>query len=197
MKKQIPLTRNIISDKKIQKIRRAIKSLKNITGFSRQAEENDASKLTAFLKDPEISSPIYMLPEQINLSTVSNFIHQHLKETQKGEGILMISEDANKEITAYYDIQFWPQWAASEMSGAIRRSNQGSGKGSLGASIVFQWLFEKIGVDLICETCAIGNVRTVKLLKKAGFIFKGEIKSKLPNGEFRPSLYWELHKNQF
>jgi hypothetical protein len=196
MKKKIPLTRNVISDERINKIRDAVRSLKDIAGFARQANTNDASKLTAFLKDPQISSPIYTLPEQINLSTVSDFINQHLQEAKKGEGILMVSEDANSQINAYYDIQFWPQWAASELSGAIQVCDQNVGKGSLGAGIIFRWLFEKIGVDLICETCALDNFRTAKLLKKAGFILKGKIKSKLPNGGFRPSLYWELHKNK-
>ena len=196
MKKEIPLTRKTISDERINKISEAVKRIKNITGFARQASKDDAAKLAAFLQDPQISSPIYMLPEQINLSTVSDFINQHLQETKKGEGILMISEDANNNINAYYDIQFWPQWAASELSGAIQVCDQNVGKGSLGAGIVFRWLFEKIGVDLICETCALDNFRTAKLLKKAGFILKGKIKSKLPNGGFRPSLYWELHKNK-
>lgn len=62
------------------------------------------------------------------------------------------------------------------------------------AAKVFNWLFDTVGVDLICETAALDNIRTARLLESIGFKFMGEINSQLANGEQRPSLYWELSK---
>lgn len=109
----------------------------------------------------------------------------------------MISTDEDGRASAYHDIKIWPQWAACELSGAIRRDRQNTGHGSSGATIAFRWLFEVIGIDLICETAALDNVRTARLLEKIGFIFRGKINSKLSGGGLRPSLYWELERENW
>jgi len=106
----------------------------------------------------------------------------------------MISVDDRGEAHGYHDFQFWPQWSACELGGAIRADRQSAGQGSTGAMAAFNWLFEVIGVDLICETAALDNVRTARLLERIGFSYKGEIESKLPGGGLRPSRYWELGK---
>ncbi|MCG8432600.1 MAG: GNAT family N-acetyltransferase, partial [Gammaproteobacteria bacterium] len=95
-------------------------------------------------------------------------------------------------VSSYHDFKFWPQWAACELGGAIRQDRQNKGQGGTGAAMAFSWLFDVIGVDLICETAALDNLRTARLLERIGFIYKGEIESRLPGGGVRPSRYWEL-----
>jgi RimJ/RimL family protein N-acetyltransferase len=102
--------------------------------------------------------------------------------------------DDENTVAAYHDIQFWPQWAACELGGAIRIDRQGAGAGVGGAATAFNWLFDVIGVDLICETAALDNHRTARLLEKLGFMFQGQIESALPGGGTRPSKCWEMTK---
>jgi len=193
----IPLTRNTASKEKESQIRNAVRNAENIPELACLARENDVDALTFLLEDPLISIPIYTLPDQINRNTVANFIERHLLERERGEGLLMISTDEDGGASAYHDIKIWPQWAACELGGAIRRDRQNTGHGSSGATIAFRWLFEVIGIDLICETAALDNVRTARLLEKIGFIFRGKISSKLSGEGFRPSLYWELERENW
>ncbi|MDP6413537.1 MAG: GNAT family protein [Gammaproteobacteria bacterium] len=109
----------------------------------------------------------------------------------------MITCDDAGEVSGYQDIQVWPQWAACEFGGAIRGNRQNTGQGGLGVAITVAWLFDEIGVDLICETAALDNVRTARLLERIGFTFKGEIQGNLIDGTVRPSLYWELTRDEW
>ena len=193
----IPLTRNTASKEKESRIRNAVRNAENIPELACLARENDVDALTFLLEDPLISIPIYTLPDQINRNTVANFIERHLLERERGEGLLMISTDEDGGASAYHDIKIWPQWAACELGGAIRRDRQNTGHGSSGATIAFRWLFEVIGIDLICETAALDNVRTARLLEGIGFTFRGEISSKLSGGGLRPSLCWELERKNW
>jgi RimJ/RimL family protein N-acetyltransferase len=193
----IPLTRNTASKEKESQIRNAVRNAENIPELACLARENDVDALTFLLEDPLISTPIYTLPDQINRNTVANFIERHLLERERGEGLLMISTDEDGGASAYHDIKIWPQWAACELGGAIRRDRQNTGHGSSGATIAFRWLFEVIGIDLICETAALDNVRTARLLEGIGFTFRGEISSKLSGGGLRPSLCWELERKNW
>ncbi len=189
---ELPLTRIAASKDRQARIRDAVSKTENLARIARVARESDVDALTALLSDPQISAPIYTLPDQINQDTVASFIEQHLVERECGEGLLMVSIDESGVASAYHDIQFWPQWAACELGGAIRRNRQNSGQGGAGATVAFGWLFEVIGVDLICETAALDNARTARLLERIGFTYKGEIESKLSGGGLRPSHYWEL-----
>lgn len=193
----IPLTRNAASKKKEAQIRNAVRAAGNLADLAHLAQKTDVKALTILLEDPQISGPIYTLPDQINVRTVGSFIEDHLAERERGEGLLMIGTDEDGSVNAYHDIKIWPQWAACELGGAIRRDRQNSGQGSAGAALAFSWLFEVIGVDLICETAAIDNFRTAKLLERIGFIYGGEIESNLPDGGLRPSHYWELEKSNW
>ncbi|MCP3996595.1 MAG: GNAT family N-acetyltransferase [bacterium] len=194
---ELPLTRIAASKERQARIRDAVSKAENLAGIARVAREGDVDALTALLSDPQISEPIYTLPGQIDQDTVANFIEQHLAERECGEGLLMVSTDESGVASAYYDIQFWPQWAACELGGAIRRDRQASGQGGTGATVAFGWLFEVIGVDLICETAALDNARTARLLERIGFTYKGEIESKLSGGGMRPSRYWELARTDW
>lgn len=190
----LPLTRIPASQSKQQLIRNAVTNTERQGEMARIARASDTAALTELLSDPEISQVIYTLPTQINHDTVGAFIDQHLDERERGEGLLMLSGEEGSPATAYYDIQVWPQWAACELGGAISSKHQNTGRGGSGALDMFSWLFDVIGVDLICETAALDNVRTAKLLNRIGFTYMGEIESKLAGGGQRPSHYWELNR---
>ncbi|HXI86843.1 MAG TPA: GNAT family protein, partial [Parvularculaceae bacterium] len=163
----------------------------------RAAELADAEALTAMLADPAVSAPVYTLPKPITLETVAAFIARHLEEREAGRGLLLIGLDEIGAVAGYHDIQIWPEWAASELGGAIRPDRQSAGAGGPGAAAAFDWLFEVIGVDLICETAALDNIRTARLLERIGFVSKGEIESALPGGGARASRYWELTRGEW
>jgi len=194
---ELPLTRIAVNTKKQASIRDAVSKAEILAGTAHVAREKDVDALTALLADPQISEPIYTLPSLINHDTVATFVDRHLDERKRGEGLLMISNDESGAATGYHDIQFWPQWAACELGGAIRSDRQNTGQGGAGAGAAFDWLFQVIGVDLICETAALDNVRTARLLERLGFTYKGEIESKLFDGGLRPSRYWELNKTDW
>lgn len=194
---ELPITRVAASTEKQNVIRNAVSRVESLAGIARLAREQDVDALTALLADPHISGRIYTLPGVINHDTIATFIDQHLAERKRGEGLLMVSIDEDGVASGYHDIQFWPQWAACELGGAIRRERQNTGQGGAGAAAVFTWLFEVIGVELICETAALDNVRTARLLGRLGFTDKGEIASTLPDGGTRPSRYWELSKAEW
>lgn len=193
----IPLTKNPASVTQQQQLRQSIKNTTGIPGIAHVANQADINELTALLIDPKVSTPIYTLPPIISLQTITEFVVDHLSEREQGQGLLMISTDNSGIASAYYDIQFWPQWNACELGGAMRPDMQNSGQGSRGAATVFDWLFDIIGIDLICETAGLDNIRTSRLLESIGFKFKGEISSSLANGKQRPSNYWELSKSDW
>lgn len=193
----IPRTRNLVSEERQQAIREAVQRCRGIPQLSRVVTEDDVHRLTDLFSDPSLSAPIYTLPTVINHETVAAFIDKHLAEQRLGEGLLMINVDDNDRAVGYYDVQVWPQWAACELGGAIRGDRQNSGQGSAGALTTFNWLFDALGVDLICETAALDNIRTARLLERIGFKYMGEIESVLPDGGTRPSRYWEMSKQDW
>jgi RimJ/RimL family protein N-acetyltransferase len=193
----IPKTRNLVSEERQQAIREAVQRCRGIPQLSRVVTEDDVHRLTDLFSDPSLSAPIYTLPTVINHETVAAFIDKHLAEQRLGEGLLMINVDDNDRAVGYYDVQVWPQWAACELGGAIRGDRQNSGQGGAGALTTFNWLFDALGVDLICETAALDNIRTARLLERIGFKYLGEIESVLPDGGTRPSRYWEMSKQDW
>ncbi len=193
----IPKTRNLVSEERQQAIREAVQRCRGIPQLSRVVTEDDVHRLTDLFSDPSLSAPIYTLPTVINHETVAAFIDKHLAEQRLGKGLLMINVDDNDRAVGYYDVQVWPQWAACELGGAIRGDRQNSGQGSAGALTTFNWLFDALGVDLICETAALDNIRTARLLERIGFKYMGEIESVLPDGGTRPSRYWEMSKQDW
>lgn len=193
----IPLTRIAAPPEKQAAIRNAVRAVATAPGGARVATIEDAEALTAMLADPAVADPIYTLPKPITLDSVTAFIARHLEERDDGRGLLLIGVDEAGAVAGYHDIQVWPEWAACELGGAIRPDRQGAGAGIAGAAAAFDWMFEEIGVDLICETAALDNVRTARLLERIGFTDKGEIESALPGGGARPSRYWELTRRQW
>ncbi len=195
---KIPLTRIQASAGKEDAIRRAVRAVSFPQGSLRRiATSEDAPAFHALICDPRVSGPIYTLPKPPTLEAARAFIETHLDEKARGEGLLILEFDKAGGVCAYHDIQFWPEFAAAELGGAIRPDLQNEGVGSAGAAAAFDWLFAVIGVDLICETAALDNIRTRRLLERIGFRLVDEIESELPGGGARQSLYFELTRREW
>ncbi|MFN3959642.1 MAG: GNAT family N-acetyltransferase [Parvularculaceae bacterium] len=194
----IPLTRIPASPEKARAIRAALRAVAFPAAGARIiAAAPDADRFFALIKDPAISAPIYTLPKPVTLETSLAFITRHIEEKARGEGLLILDLDENGAVAGYHDIQIWPEWSAAELGGAIRTDRQGAGQGGAGAAAAFAWLFGVIGVDLICETAALDNIRTHRLLERIGFRRVGEIDSDLPGGGVRRSVYFELARSDW
>jgi RimJ/RimL family protein N-acetyltransferase len=192
---KIPLTRVLAEKGKAEAIRAAVRAVRLPDGAPRKlAQREDAEPFYDFIRNPAVSESIYTLPKPVTLGSTSVFIERHIDEQARGEGLLMLDIDEAGVVVGYHDIQFWPEWSACELGGAIHPDRQNKGEGGKGAAMAFSWLFEMIGVDLICETAALDNIRTAHLLERLGFVKKGIIESELPGGGKRPSSYWEMTK---
>lgn len=194
----IPITRNNVGPQKAEAIRQAVRSALSLPvepgNLSRRAAAGDAPALLQFLSDPTVHAPIYSLPVPLNESTVAGFINEHTEQAETGAGLLFIREDSHGKIMGYSDIQIWPQWGAGELGGALHPLLQSQGAGARGAAASFDWMFETLGLELICETAAPDNVRTARLLDGLGFNRIGEVTSIRPDGTTRPSLVWEISR---
>lgn len=191
----IPITRREYPKDRQQSIRAAVRSAMGIAteaNRSRLAKFEDAEAFHAFLSDPDISAPIYTLPRPLTVHAIQDFIADHLEQRERGEGLLFLNLDETGEIGGYIDIVTWPEWAAGELGGAVGKQRQGQRRGIEGARLGFDWLFDVLGLELICETAALDNIRTAKLLDHLGFNRKGEITSQRPDGTTRASLVWEV-----
>ena len=191
----IPITRRVVPADRAEGIRKRVRGTTGLpTGDvpSRLAMPEDAAALFAFLSDPAVHAPIYSLPQPLTEDSVARFIADHLAERQRGEGLLFVRPDEAGAFMGYSDIQVWPQWAAGELGGALRADRQSQGAGAAGAKASFQWMFDALDLDLICETAALDNVRTARLLDHLGFTRMGQVESVRPDGTKRASLVWEL-----
>ncbi len=201
MTETIPVTKNEVSAERAEAIREAVRSLAILpprrSGTSRLARESDAPALVEFLADPAVHAPIYSLPQPLNQQSVLGFINAHIAERALGTGLLFLNLDTSGQITGYSDVQVWPRWAAGELAGAIHPARQGQGEGSTGAAASFSWMFDTLGLDLICETAAPDNPRTARLLDALGFRRMGEVASIRPDGTTRPSLVWEITRREW
>ena len=66
-----------------------------------------------------------------------------------------------------------------------------------GAAESFGWMFEALGLGLICETAALDNVATQRLLDGLGFRRMGEVTSLRSDGTSRASLVWEMTRSEW
>jgi RimJ/RimL family protein N-acetyltransferase len=192
---KIPLTRRPAPVEIAAAIRRQMRRAAPPSG--RLADLADAAAFHRLIADPAVSAPIYTLPKPATLAAARDFIAAHIDERRRGEGLLTLDFDGDASVAGYKDIRVWPEWSAAEVGGAVRPDRQGQGAGAAGAAAVFEWLFSTIGVDLICETAALDNLRTHKLLDHLGFRRLGEIDSELATGGVRRSLYWEMTRAEW
>jgi RimJ/RimL family protein N-acetyltransferase len=61
----------------------------------------------------------------------------------------------------------------------------------------FAWIFETLGVRLMCLTAALDNVRSQKGIDAAGFRRMGEREVTRADGTKRASVYWELSRDEW
>ena len=193
----IPITRNLVSEAEAEAIRRSFQSPDLPSDDAEFIRLEDAGALLEFLSDPAIHAPIYTLPSPLTIGSVRAFIEQHIAEQEGGEGLLYVRKNEAGQIIGYTDIQAWPQWGACELGGAIHPDLQGMRSGVDGARNSFDWLFKQMNISLICETAALDNVRTARLLDGLKFRRMGQVKSVKPDGTTRTSLVWEVTRDEW
>jgi RimJ/RimL family protein N-acetyltransferase len=196
MADDLPLTRIAASPGEAEAIRAAVR-VQSVMGDSRLAELADAPGLFALLSDPLVHAPIYTLPRPLTEASVAAFIAGHLEERAAGEGLLFVREGEGGQVMGYSDVQVWPQWRAGELGGALHPSLHGKGAGGRGGAASFAWMFGALGLDLICETAALTNVPTQRMLDGLGFRRMGETLSTRPDGTTRASLVWEITRAEW
>lgn len=148
--------------------------------------------LLALLSDPAVSAPLYDLPQPITEGSVTRWVAEAQARGLAGEGLLVVNLDPAGEVAGYSMITVWPERASAELAGAMRADLQGRGQGGSGAAHTFGWIFQRLGVRLMCLTAALDNVRSAKLIEAAGFRPMGEREAVRPDGTTRRSLYWEM-----
>lgn len=155
----------------------------------------DAEALAELLSDPRVSGPIYDLPRPITVANVSDWIAASIAAHDRGEALLMLSRDESGAVSGYSRITVWPERSAAELAGAIRADRQSAGQGGAGAWRTIHWIFETLGVRIICLTAATDNVRSARLIEAMGFVRMGERTAVAPDGTERESLYWEMTRD--
>lgn len=193
---EIPVTRVPVPPGKAEAVRAAVRRATRL-GDSRLARPEDAAGFLALLSDPAVHAPIYTLPRPLTGASVAAFIETHLAEREAGTGLLFLREGGDGRIMGYSDIQVWPDLAAGELGGALHPSLHGQGTGGRGAAASFAWMFEALGLDLLCETAALTNVATQRLLDGLGFRRMGQVTSTRQDGTTRDSLVWEITREEW
>lgn len=181
-------------------IRAAVRSAPGLADADprrRLATAADAAALAAFFSDPRVSDPIYSLPRPFTEENVRAWISARIAKHERGEAILALSFDSEGRIGGYQDIDVWPERASAELGGALRADRQSSGEGGIGMRRTIDWIFEALGVRLICLTAALDNVRSQKIIDAAGFVRMGGRDCVRPDGTTRPSVYWEMTRAQW
>lgn len=161
------------------------------------ARPQDAADLTAFLADPRVTDAIYDLPRPFTQANVGRWIAESEALRQEGRRLLILTRDEHGEIAGYSCVSVWPDRSAAELAGALRADRQSGGQGGAGALHTFGWIFDTLGVRLMCLTAAMDNVRSAKLIDAAGFVRMGTRDAVRPDGTTRVSLYWEVTREQW
>lgn len=158
----------------------------------RIATREDADAVVDLLADPAVSAPVYDLPQPINRATISAWIEAAERDRQAGCGLLVLTGGQGGQLTGYSRITVWPERSSAELAGALRAGIQGSGAGGAGAAHTIGWIFEALGVRLVCLTAATDNVRSIRLIDRMGFRRMGERTAVRHDGSTRTSCYWEM-----
>ena len=194
-----PKTRLIVQDAEAQTIRHAVAHA-NVQLLGQQyviADEAQVDALCVLLADPKVSDPIYDLPRPITHANVRRWVTDARLAQAHGEAILCVMLDAAGAATGYSYFTVWPEFSAAEIGGAHRADGQSKGLGGAGALRSFGWMFEHLGVRLICLTAATDNIRSARLITHAGFRPMGQRVSTRPDGSTRKSLYWEMARDDW
>lgn len=194
-----PKTRLIVDETEAHAIRHAVAHA-NVRLLGAQyaiADDAHVDPLVSLLADPRVSDPIYDLPRPITRANIRRWVADARLAQARGEAILCVMLDAAGAATGYSYFTIWPQFSAAEIGGAHRADGQSKGLGGAGALRSFGWMFEHLGVRLICLTAARDNVRSARLITHAGFRAMGERVSTRPDGSTRESLYWEMTREEW
>lgn len=160
-------------------------------------EPAHAEGLLALLSDPRVSDPIYDLPRPFTLPNVQAWIADFAAKRAAGDGLLMTTLDAQGAVGGYSQITVWPDRSAAELAGALRAEMQSAGGGGAGALATFGWIFKTLGVRMMCLTAALDNVRSARLIDRAGFRRMDERDALRADGSIRRSIYWEITAEEF
>jgi RimJ/RimL family protein N-acetyltransferase len=163
----------------------------------RRAELRHVPGLVRLLTDPRVSGPIYDLPRPIDEDSVTRWVAESQAQALAGEALLIVTLDTQGEVAGYSKITVWPEHLSAELAGAIRADLQNSGRGGAGMAHSFGWIFETLGVELMCLTAALDNARVQKGIDAAGFVRMGERDAVRPDGTVRRSVYWEMSREQW
>lgn len=162
------------------------------------ATAEHAEALADFLADPLVSDPIYDLPRPFTPEVMAAWVADYAARRARGEGLLIVTTDfGGKAILSYSQIAVWPERASAELAGAVSADMQGMGGGGSGALAMFGWMFAALKVRLIGLTAATDNVRSAKLIDRAGFVRMGERDAVKADGTVRRSLYWEMSRERW
>jgi RimJ/RimL family protein N-acetyltransferase len=153
--------------------------------------------LVKLLADEAVSGPIYDLPRPISEDSVTRWVAESQAQALAGEALLIVTSDEAGEVAGYSKITVWPEHLSAELAGAVRADRQNSGRGGAGMAHTFGWIFETLGVELMCLTAALDNVRVQKGIDAAGFVRMGERDAVRPDGTARRSVYWEMTRAQW
>lgn len=157
----------------------------------------DTADIAAFLGDPAVSDAIYDLPRPFTEANVRAWIEESAALRLEGRRLLVITRDETGTIVGYSGVSVWPERSAAELAGAIGRSRQNEGQGGAGAIHTFGWIFETLGVRMMCLTAALDNVRSARLIDAAGFVRMGTRTAVRPDGSTRESIYWEITREEW
>ncbi|MCC6917742.1 MAG: GNAT family N-acetyltransferase [Alphaproteobacteria bacterium] len=164
----------------------------------RLATQRHVEGLVQLLSDPLVSDPLYGVPRPFTERNILHWVEDFTERKARGEGVLIVTTDfADQGVVAYSQITIWPDRTSGETAGAISADIQSLGSGGSGAMRTFGWMYGVLGIRLIGLTAAIDNVRSAKLIERAGFIRMGERDSVRPDGTIRRSLYWEQTRDQW
>lgn len=180
-------------------IRAAVRSA-DVAGLGERrarAELKHVPGLVALLSDERVSGPIYDLPRPITEASVTRWVTEAQAQALAGEGLLIVTLDEHGVVSGYSKITVWPERSAAELAGAIRADLQNRGQGGSGMARSFHWIFEALGVRMMCLTAALDNVRSQKGIDAAGFVRMGEREAVRPDGTTRRSVYWEMTRDDW
>ncbi len=188
-----------VSGEEAEAIRNAVQTADVGTlgpGRARAALSHAPGVLALFL-DERVSGPIYDLPRPFTLESVRAWIASGIAENEAGEGLLMVTLDAEGVVAGYSHIAVWPDRSAAELGGGVRADLQNQGRGGAGMAHSFGWIFETLGVRMMCLTAALDNIRVQKGIDAAGFNRMGERDAVRPDGTVRRSIYWEITREEW
>lgn len=175
-----------------RRIRRAVREADPTPLGSAHAELKHVPGLVRMLADPAVSDWIYDLPKPITAESVTGWVAEGQAQRLAGEGLLFVTLDAAGEVIGYSHISIWPERSAAELAGAVRADRQNTGAGASRMARSFGWVFETLGVRMMCLTAALDNVRSQKGIDAAGFTRMGQREVVRPDGTTRRSVYWEM-----